>query len=160
MKFIARLFVLTLMVAAFSACGSMKGIVVSKVDNVQVSSLEGNKVNISLVAKVENPNKRNIKIKKMNLDAALGKQNLGKLTLKESVVLPKNYSGDVPATIVLELKNMLMGGSVLLSGNPEKLAEKIRITGKIRVKVGLFGKNFQFKDQTIKEVADQLNATK
>ena len=148
------------MVAAFSACGSMKGIVVSKVDNVQVSSLEGNKVNISLVVKVDNPNKRNIKIKKMNLDAALGKQNLGKLTLKESVVLPKNYSGDVPATIVLELKNMLMGGSVLLSGNPERLAEKIRITGKIRVKVGLFGKNFQFKDQTIKEVAAQLNATK
>ena len=160
MKFIARLFVLTLMVAAFSACGSMKGIVVSKVDNVQVSSLEGNKVNISLVVKVDNPNKRNIKIKKMNLDAALGKQALGKLTLKESVILPKNYSGDVPATIVLELKNMLLGGSVLLSGNPERLAEKIRITGKIRVKVGLFGKNFKFKDQTIKEVAAQLNATK
>ncbi|SDC39409.1 LEA type 2 family protein [Williamwhitmania taraxaci] len=156
---IVRLIVLALLVATFSSCGSLKGIVVSKVDNVQVNSLEGNKVNIDLVAKVENPNNRKIKIKKIDLDAVLGKQQLGKLTLKDKVIIPKMYTGDVPATIVLELKNMLMGGSVLLSGNPEKLAAKIRITGKIRVKVGLFGKNFEFKDQTLGEIATQIKGT-
>ncbi len=156
---IVRLIVLALLVATFSSCGSLKGIVVSKVENVQVNSLEGNKVNIDLVAKVENPNNRKIKIKKIDLDAVLGKQQLGKLTLKDKVIIPKMYTGDVPATIVLELKNMLMGGSVLLSGNPEKLAAKIRITGKIRVKVGLFGKNFEFKDQTLGEIATQIKGT-
>ena len=156
----ARLIVLALLVVAFSSCGNLKGIVVSKVNNVQVSSLEGNKVNIDLVANIENPNKRKIKIKKMDLDAVLGKQQLGKLTLKDKVIIPKNYNGDVPATIVLELKNMLMGGSVLLSGNPEKLAAKIRISGKIRVKVGLFGRNFIFKDQTLGEIATQMKLTK
>ncbi len=156
----ARLLVFALLVAVVSSCSPMKGITVSKVENMEVGSLEGNKVSINLVAKVDNPNKRNIKIKKVDLDVMMGKQNIGKLTLKEKVVILHNYSGDVPATIVLELKNMLMGGSLLLSGNPEKLADKIRITGKIRVKVGLFGKNFYFKDQTIKEVATQLNGTK
>ena len=156
----ARLIVLALLVVAFSSCGNLKGIVVSTVNNVQVSSLEGNKVNIDLVANIENPNKRKIKIKKMDLDAVLGKQQLGKLTLKDKVIIPKNYNGDVPATIVLELKNILMGGSVLLSGNPEKLAAKIRISGKIRVKVGLFGRNFIFKDQTLGEIATQMKGTK
>jgi len=155
-----KLIVLALLVASVSACGTMKGVAVSKVDNVQVNSLEGNKVNIDLAASVENPNKRKIKIKKMNLDASLGKQQLGKLTLKEKVIIPREFSGVISATIVLELKNMLMGGSLLLSGNPEKLAEKIRISGKIRLKVGLFGKNLYFKDQTIKEVANQLNGTR
>lgn len=148
-----------LLVATVSSCSPMKGVTVSKVESMELGSLEGNKVNINLVARVENPNKRNIKIKKVDLDVMMGKQNLGKLTLKEKVVIIRNYSGDVPATVVLELKNMLMGGSLLLSGNPEKLASKIRISGKIRVKVGLFGKNFYFKDQTIKEVAAQLNGT-
>jgi len=157
---VVRLIVLALLVATFSSCGSLKGIVVSKVDNVQVNSLEGNKVNIDLVAKVENPNNRKIKIKKIDLDAVLGKQQLGKLTLKDKVVIPKMYTGDIPATIVLELKNMLMGGSVLMSGNPEKLAAKIRITGKIRVKVGLFCKNLKFKDQTLGEIATQIQGTK
>ncbi len=156
---LARLFVFVLLVAAVSSCSPMKGVTVSKVESMELGSLEGNKVNINLVARVENPNKRNIKIKKVDLDVMMGKQNLGKLTLKEKVVIIRNYSGDVPATVVLELKNMLMGGSLLLSGNPEKLASKIRISGKIRVKVGLFGKNFYFKDQTIKEVAAQLNGT-
>ncbi len=156
---LARLFAFVLLVAAVSSCSPMKGVTVSKVESMELGSLEGNKVNINLVARVENPNKRNIKIKKVDLDVMMGKQNLGKLTLKEKVVIIRNYSGDVPATVVLELKNMLMGGSLLLSGNPEKLASKIRISGKIRVKVGLFGKNFYFKDQTIKEVAAQLNGT-
>lgn len=156
----ARLLVFALIIALLSSCSPMKGIVVSKVGSMEVGSLEGNKVNINLVATINNPNKRNIKIKKVDLDVAMGKQQLGKLTIKDKVVILHNYSGDVPATIVLELKNMLMGGSLLLSGNPEKMADKIHITGKIRVKVGLFGKNLYFKDQTIKDVAAQLNGTK
>ena len=90
----------------------------------------------------------------------MGKQHLGTLSLKNSVVIPKEYNGDVSATIVLELHNMLMGGSLLLSGNPQKLAEKVKVTGKIRVKTGLFGKSFRFKDQSLGEVANQLKGTK
>lgn len=152
----ARFFIFGVLVAALSACGPMHNVTVSKMGNVQVSSLEGNKVNITLVATVNNPNQKKILIKKVDFDANMGKQYLGKLTLKNSVVIPKNYSGDVSATIVLELHNLIMGGSLLLSGNPQKLAEKVRVTGKIRVKAGMFGKSFRFKDQSIVEVANQL----
>lgn len=152
----ARFFIFGVLVAALSACGTMHNVTVSKMGDVQVSSLEGNKVNITLVATVNNPNQKKIIIKKVDFDANMGKQYLGKLTLKNSVVIPKNYSGDVSATIVLELHNLIMGGSLLLSGNPQKLAEKVKVTGKIRVKVGMFGKSLRFKDQSITEVANQL----
>ena len=62
----ARLLVFALLVAVVSSCSPMKGITVSKVENMEVGSLEGNKVSINLVAKVDNPNKRNIKIKKVD----------------------------------------------------------------------------------------------
>jgi len=156
----ARLLFFGVFLAVLSACGTMQSVTVSKMGDVQVSSLEGNKVNISMVASVNNPNHKKITIKKVDFDANMGKQHLGTLSLKNSVVIPKEYNGDVSAIIVLELHNMLMGGSLLLSGNPQKLAEKVKVTGKIRVKTGLFGKSFRFKDQSLGEVANQLKGTK
>lgn len=154
-----RFLIFGVLLAGLSACGTMHNVTVSQMSNVQVSSLEGNKVNITLVANVNNPNKRKITIKKVDFDANMGRQHLGKLYLKNKVVIPREYNGDVTAAIVLELRNMLLGGSVLLSGNPQKLAEKVKVTGKIRVKAGLFGKSFLFKDQSITEVAKQLKGT-
>ena len=48
---VARLLFFGVFLAVLSACGTMQSVTVSKMGDVQVSSLEGNKVNISMVGR-------------------------------------------------------------------------------------------------------------
>ena len=79
--------------------------------------------------KIENPNWFNIKAKGGEIDVKLGGNSLGKFSLIDEIILPKNSDGVVRVRIESKFKSLLDGGiigimSMLRSGGQTEIELK------------------------------------
>ena len=95
-----------------------------KVEEISTKGLK-----LSMSVKIENPNWFNIKAKGGEIDVKLGGNSLGKFSLIDEIILPKNSDGVVRVRIESIFKSLLDGGiigimSMLRSGGQTEIELK------------------------------------
>jgi LEA14-like dessication related protein len=131
------LFLITLSIL-ISSCVSYKDIEVKDVTNIKINKVSTGGAEIQAALAVNNPNKFNIKIKKIEADIILNNQNLGKINLIKKVTLKKNTDGIYDFTINTKFSDLAALAPTLLLGGGLNL----KVKGEIKGKVGLLAKKY------------------
>ena len=129
MKSIFKLSLLFSLVLLLQSCIVFKDLSYKGIDSYKVEEISTKGLKLSMSVKIENPNWFNIKAKGGEIDVKLGGNSLGKFSLIDEIILPKNSDGVVRVRIESKFKSLLDGGiigimSMLRSGGQTEIELK------------------------------------
>lgn len=130
--------IVILIAIVFSSCFSYKDLEYRSFEGINVEKLDGDDVHIGLSVKVFNPNSYTIKIKSADLEASFNGNDLGDVTLVNTVSIAPNQESLQKVVCKVSGKKILsMLPLAFLTGS-----SKLTLTGNLKVKVFLFSKKF------------------
>ncbi|HBS89090.1 MAG: hypothetical protein A2W91_06490 [Bacteroidetes bacterium GWF2_38_335] len=138
---IAAVFLMSL----FTGCITLKEVNVGKIEGVKIVDISKESVKVELMMPVENKNNFKIKIKDVDLEVAVNKVNMGKVTKIKKVVIPRNSNETHSFLIEAKLDNVLMGG-VSLAGSMFKNKANIKVSGHIKAKAFFVSKKIKIDE--------------
>ncbi len=135
-----------LLALSMSSC-SYKQINLISMNNVKIKNVSKSGIDMSIDARIENPNNYNIHVKSSDLDVALANKIFGKARVKPTVKLKKNSTLTYPVSIHINYKP-LAGG--IMQTIPSLVLQKsvtTSVKGKLKGRVFLFTKKFDIDEQ-------------
>ena len=124
-----------------TGCFSYEEVEMLGVENVEMVNLSDKEVEVEVTVKLKNPNNYKISIVGSDLDMYLNGTAMGKATLKNNVVIPKNSNQSHKIRISADPKALMsnpLGAIMGLLGKPLEVGVK----GKVKVKAKFITKKF------------------
>lgn len=152
-----NLFLLILSILLFNSCVEYEQVKFLGVTNVSNFQKEGNKVNVEVALRVNNPNKYTIKVKPSTMEVLLNGNKIGTAFLNDKVKLKKKSENIYTADLSVELEklNLFSLGTTLLQGKVN-----LQFKGNLKAGVGLVQKRFpvnESKEIPIENLKNLLN---
>lgn len=142
MRNLSILFALTIL---FSSCAcfefsepEMRG-----GEKINVSKVNGKKIEFTAEAKIFNPNCFTLKVKPSMMDLYVEGEYMGKVKLNEKVKLKKKKESQVEATFTAELSDGALMKAMKFATKKEV---KVRLKGKVKGGVFIFSKKFEMDE--------------
>jgi len=139
-------FYVFLIAIIFSSCSGIKPVVVKNISNIKSENTFKNP-ELTFELTVENPNKYNVTISRMNLDLYNGETSLVAINLVEKTKISKFQSVVVPVSMKpsMETINTLLKSELnnLVRG---KVNQKMEIRGELVIKKFIFSKKIKLKE--------------
>ncbi len=140
---------LSLLIFSLNSCFTYQDLTIGGVDNVKIDKFNKEEIKLTLFVKINNPNNYKIKVKKSIFDLFVAGKEIGKVKMKEDVVIDKEKEKQYEIALSTTMKDASSSalnalGSAIFSGKV-----KIRVKGKAKAKVMFIGKKFDvdFQDE-------------
>lgn len=119
------------------------------VDKGKILSLTGSSLNLGLNIKIDNPTKSNIHIREFVINIIDNSKTIATLKLSENLIIRKRSKQIYPVLCAIEIGNPLI--FLKLAAKPQ-LLEKLRYSGYIKTRVGLFFKTIKISEYDLKQM--------
>lgn len=121
-----------------NSCISYEEVKLKEIKSVSLQNNDITSGKIVLVVNVVNPNNYDIHVKDYDLNAFVNNNDMGKVLVEETIVLPKNSDKDYTLTVKPDLSKVLgVLPSLYLAGSADAA-----IRGKVKVKAMMVSKTF------------------
>jgi len=139
-------FVLIVLVTSLlQGCLSFTPVKFQEVGNVQVNSSNKAFIDIDVEAKIYNPNKYNIVLKKGVLEVRSKLFGATGVTMSQKVKILKNSTNSYKLTLRVSTENKLtLGQGLIALGLGQKMG--LKFSGKVRARALVFGKTFRVEN--------------
>ena len=141
-KYLIFILLLFSLPVVFSGCSGIEDVHVVKVKDVTYQELRGGTLKLSITATVNNPNRVNVKVKKLNMDLLLNGKLIGVVSQTEHIELLGRRQKDYKLLVSIEMKDLLsnMMNLYRVLMNEQR---NLSLSGEIQVRYLLFTKTFQ-----------------
>jgi len=112
-------------------------------EKINVSKVNGKKIEFTAEAKIFNPNCFTLKVKPSMMDLYVEGEYMGKVKLNEKVKLKKKKESQVEATFTAELSDGALMKAMKFATKKEV---KVRLKGKVKGGVFIFSKKFEMDE--------------
>ena len=136
--------------ACFSSC-SIQDVDLVRVNSVYPETVVGDAPRLTVNARLNNPNKFNIKVKKAKINLLINGNDAGDITLGDHVVLEKLKEDDYTFILVGEKEKIV--SAITASGIAVALSRKVNITIRGWVKGKAFGLGKKIKVEEKKSLS-------
>lgn len=140
---LVRKILLLLPVLLLTGCFSFKPVVPEKIRDVKVNSLDAKGIDLSLVLNIRNPNGYRIRVKHVDLDLSAAGMKLGKVQLRQQIVIPARSSSEHTIQLQTSFRD---AGLAAIPGILGIIKDrKLVLTGEGEIRAGVFilSKNFR-----------------
>jgi LEA14-like dessication related protein len=127
------LWVALLSVFLFSGCAEVQELKMKRVDGFKVKSITTRGVEVELSLSLYNPNNRRFKLKKVDLDMAIGRTTIGKAFLRKKVVVKKNSTETYTFVLYCKFGQLAKGALPLITGIAAKGPAEVKLNGMVKV---------------------------
>ncbi|HLI92794.1 MAG TPA: LEA type 2 family protein [Puia sp.] len=112
--------------------------------NLQVSAVVGGQTDVSATAKLYNPNRFSVKVKRAEVDIKVNGQHAGHSLLDSTIFIPARDTFYVPVTLQLDMRGLFNNALQMLMGKREATVD---LDGKVKINRGLitFSRKFHYE---------------
>jgi LEA14-like dessication related protein len=116
---------------------------IDKITNVKVGKMHEGSVDLTIFAKLYNPDKVKFKIKKVDLDVTINGHVVARITSPKTIRIPKETDPEIQWTVNANLLKLIKPGMLLSVFTQQKM--KLGVSGNIRVKKSFYSKTIPVK---------------
>lgn len=134
----------------FASCSPYKAIEVESPEDIQVHSIQTNKIKASLFLPVKNPNFFGVKVKEINATVFINSKKTGKVINSETLKIPANSDKTQELKFEIDLSDIVSGELSIFKILKERKVD-LRLEGTIKAKTLFTKKEIDFtKERSIR----------
>lgn len=114
-----------------SSCICVKPVEVKSFESVNLIERTNNHVKMQVVLRIDNPNNYKIKLKKYDLEALINNRSMGKLGLRDKVVIPKRCEGSYTFNLDADITPLMAALPMIMLTRSATVALKGTVTAKV-----------------------------
>ena len=134
----------------FASCSSFKPIEVGNPKDIQVHSIQANKIKASLFLPIKNPNLFSVRVKEIDATVFINNKKTGNVINSETLKIPANSDKTQELKFEIDFSNIVSGGLSIFKILKEREVD-LRLEGTINAKTLFSKKEIDFvKERTIR----------
>lgn len=112
--------------------------------NLQVSAVVGGQTNVSAIAKLYNPNRFTVKVKRAEVDIKVNGQHAGHSQLDSIILIPARDTFYVQVSLQLDMRGLFSNALQMLMGKREATVD---LDGRVKIERGIitFSRKFHYE---------------
>jgi LEA14-like dessication related protein len=130
------------LVAVLASCGQMKPLTVSKIENVKLNNFSKNSAAVEVTMVVKNPNRLRLKVVDNHLDLYLNSAEMGRVKIKDRIVIPKKSEKAYTFIIETEFSKLALNSIPSLLSMFQTKQVELKLKGDVKVRSWGISKTF------------------